>query len=111
MLICVAPFAVKASAGRRVYTAGRSEHTSLFSESILWPCKDGHHLKISDKTPEKMGFLVLKSISDGLPIPTIYDGTVYFAIAVNVQVFTLTPQNGQRLGGVKLEHTCTSFCA
>ena len=33
-----------------------SQHTSLFSDAVFWLSKDGHHLNISDKMPEKTGF-------------------------------------------------------
>ena len=32
----------------------------LFSEVVFWLFKDGYHLQISDKTPEKMSLVVVK---------------------------------------------------
>ena len=33
-------------------------HSSMFSEVVNWLPKDVHHLRMSDKMPEKMGFVV-----------------------------------------------------
>ena len=44
--------------------------------SSLCLCKDGHHLRISDKTPEKMGFVMGKTIQYGLPASEIRETVI-----------------------------------